>query len=605
MKKRIAVIHKDKCNPQGCGNYLCAKLCPVNRTGEDCVKEGDETTTKAIIDEVLCTGCGICPKRCPYGAIEIINLPKELDKPPIHRYGENSFALFSLPTPIFNKVVGILGKNGIGKSTAFKVLAGFLKANLGQFDQEITNKQVLDYFKGTQMQAFLEELFKNKITLAYKPQQVESLPKTFKGTVQDLLEKAANNKENTTTTNETKEASIKEIAESLDLTKYLQRKIANLSGGELQRVVIAATALKNANLTLFDEPSSYLDIKQRMKMSKFIKHLATNTDTDKAVMVIEHDLIILDFMTDLLNIMYGHDGVYGIVSQLKNVREGINQFLHGELTEENVRFRSRPLKFEGGVDKGQTLPDKLIEWTDLNKDYGPFKLNAGSGTIYKNEVIGIVGENGIGKTTFIKLLAGLEKPTNGELDKKLEVSYKGQYLDFQENTDLVADFLHEAVNNYNNQLVKPLELDKFLTKQLNQLSGGELQRVVVAKTLAKEADIYLLDEPSAYLDIEQRLLITKVIKRFAIEKEATVLVVDHDLLFLDNLSDRMLVFTGTPAKEGSLQGPLDRTEAMNLFLKELDITLRRDHQSKRPRINNPGSVKDREQRQQNNWYSSK
>ena len=124
MKRRIAVIHKDKCNPLGCGNYLCAKLCPVNRTGEDCVKEGDDTTTKAIIDEVLCTGCGICPKRCPYGAIEIINLPTSLNKSPIHRFGENSFALFSLPTPLFGKVAGVLGRNGIGKSTAFKILAG-------------------------------------------------------------------------------------------------------------------------------------------------------------------------------------------------------------------------------------------------------------------------------------------------------------------------------------------------------------------------------------------------------------------------------------------------------------------------------------------------
>ena len=599
MKRRIAVIHKDKCNPLGCGNYLCAKLCPVNRTGEDCVKEGDDTTTKAIIDEVLCTGCGICPKRCPYGAIEIINLPTSLNKSPIHRFGENSFALFSLPIPLFGKVAGVLGRNGIGKSTAFKILAGLFKANLGQYDKEITNKDVLEYFKGTQMQAFLEELFKGNITLSYKPQQVGLIPKNFKGTTKELLKKANSN------TKDDSDKQIQEVAKALDLTPYLDRNISELSGGELQRTVIAATVLKDANLILFDEPSSYLDIKQRIKVSQFIRSLAENknkSQNQNAVMVIEHDLIILDFMTDLLNIMYGHDAVYGIVSGVKNTREGINQFLDGQLKEENVRFRSTPLKFEGGVDKGETLPVELISWEDLKLKYEHFALNANSGTIYKNEVIGILGENGIGKSSFIKMLAGLQKPSSGSLNEEISVSYKGQYLDYQDDETLVAEFLHLAVTNYSTQLVKPLSLDKYLTKKLNELSGGELQRVVVAKTLAQEADLYLLDEPSAYLDIEQRLLITKVIKRFAIEKETTVLVVDHDLMFLDNISDRLMVFTGKPGIEGNLQGPMGKVEGMNTFLKELGITLRRDPQSKRPRINKPGSVKDREQRAANKLY---
>ena len=132
---RIAVIEKEKCHPDRCGNFLCARLCPVNRTGSDCIVQGEDG--KAFIHANLCTGCGICPKRCPFGAIHIINLPEALDKPPVHQYiDDNGFRLFNLPTPSFGKVVGVLGKNGIGKSTALKVLAGVLKPNFGKFSGE-------------------------------------------------------------------------------------------------------------------------------------------------------------------------------------------------------------------------------------------------------------------------------------------------------------------------------------------------------------------------------------------------------------------------------------------------------------------------------------
>ena len=164
MRKRIAVIDREKCHPNDCGNYLCAKLCPVNRAGADCITPG-EPDKKARIDEFLCTGCGICPARCPFGAITILNLPETLDKPPVQRYGENMFELFSLPTPLFGKVVGILGKNGIGKSTALKILAGMLRPNLGQWKNPPEFKEVIQYFKGSEMQRFLERLQKGEIVM--------------------------------------------------------------------------------------------------------------------------------------------------------------------------------------------------------------------------------------------------------------------------------------------------------------------------------------------------------------------------------------------------------------------------------------------------------
>lgn len=571
-----------------CGNYLCAKLCPVNRAGADCIFPGDDPAKKARIDEFLCTGCGICPNRCPFGAIQIINLPDTLNKDPVHRYGQNMFELYSLPSPIFGQVTGIIGKNGIGKSTALKIMGNLLKPNLGKWQNPPEFKEVIAYFKGTETQKFLEKLHRNEITLSYKPQQVDLIPKQFSGTVKELLAKI-----------DTKDQ-LHKIAEQLQLTHFLDNDISTISGGELQRTAIAAAVLKDANLFLFDEPTSYLDIKQRINVSLFIRSLAV---PEKSIISIEHDLIILDYMTDLINIMYGQEGAFGVVSGVKSTREGINAFLDGFLKEENVRFRDRPLKFDKTQDARKNLPRSLISWDNLQKQLGKFHLQTERGTLYKNEIVGVLGENGIGKTSFIKILAGLTSPDAGSVDTQIKVAYKPQYL--ETGSDLiVSDFLQVAVDKYPHQLIKPLDIEKLFGQKLSELSGGQLQRVAIAHCLSQDAQLFLLDEPSAYLDVEQRLIISKVIKTVAQERDVTILVVDHDLLFMDYISDRLIVFSGTPAKNGLLRGPFPLEEGMNTFLSDIGITLRRDPASHRPRINNPGSVKDREQREENKWYYS-
>lgn len=583
MRKRLAIIDREKCHPTECGNYLCIKLCPVNRTGADCIFKGDDN--KARIDELLCTGCSICSTRCPYGAITIINLPETLNKPPIHRYGENMFELYSLPTPIFGKVSGIVGKNGLGKSTAFKILSGLLVPNLGNLTEQSSFQNLINYFKGTETQKFLEEVKKQNIKLSYKPQMVELIPKTFQGTVRELLEKINKDK-------------LKEISDKLKLNNFLDTNITKISGGELQRVAIAATVLKKANLYLFDEPTSYLDIKQRIQMSKFI-HSLPNQNT--AAMVIEHDLIILDYMAESVNIMYGNEGSFGIVSGIKPTREGINVFLDGFLKEENIRFRDNPVKFDKARDKKRLIENELLSWNKLSKKLGNFALTAESGTLNKGEIVGILGENGIGKTSFVKLLAGVIE--SKQISTNIKVSYKEQYL--QTESDLtVAEFLQDAIERYNHQLIKPFDLEKLFSQKLSELSGGQLQRVAIAHCLSKDAELFLLDEPSAYLDVDQRLLLAKVLRNLAEERDISILVVDHDLMFIDQIADRLLVFSGVPAKEGLLKGPFSMEEGMNKFLESLNITLRRDLTSRRPRINKENSVKDREQRQANKWYYS-
>tara|TARA_Y100000310_G_scaffold339842_1_gene433780 strand:- start:3478 stop:5229 length:1752 start_codon:yes stop_codon:yes gene_type:complete len=580
--KRIAVVDNEKLKDMQQKSHI-QSLCPVNRAGTECIKiESDKLLT---IDEHTCIGCGICVKAAP-DSIKIVNLPEILERDPIHRYGENEFALFSLPNVLFGKVIGMLGVNGIGKSSAISVLAGILKPNFGNLKNKKTNyEQLINFFKGTEMQLFFEKVKNKDIKVSFKPQKIELIPKTQKGKVKTLLKKVDEKKK------------LKEVAKTLEIDNILDNDIKKISGGELQRVAIAAAVLKKANLYIFDEPTSYLDIKQRINVSKFIRNLA---DEETAVIVVEHDLIIFDYISDLSHIMYGSEDVYGSVSGLKPVKNSMNIYLSGYLKEENIRFRDKQVKFEGKKPFIKKESAELVSWKDIKKKLDKFSLSAKDGKICKGEVIGVLGENGIGKTTFVKILAGEIKNDKGKLNENVKVSYKPQYIESSD--ELVITVLKVALDKYVNQIIDPLNIKPLLLKKLNELSGGELQRVAIALCLSKESDLYLLDEPSAYLDVEQRLNVTKVIRDFMEHTGRSALIVDHDLLFLDYLSDKLMVFDGIPAKEGTVQGPYLMEEGMNIFLKKLNITLRRDKESQMPRINKLDSIMDREQKEKGRYY---
>ncbi len=640
---RIVIVEKEKCNSEGCGGYLCARVSPSNRAGKEAFYK-DIDGKIGVNEELVSDIDRIAVNKCPFGALKLINLPAQLREKPVNRYGKNGFVLYRLPIPIFGKVVGILGRNGIGKSTAVKILAGVMDANLGQLKEEndesvaastgatairpsdamkegasaegvgpvgeeprrlenrpgarqavasgaggATINELIQHFKGTEAQGYFEKLRDRKITLSYKPQQVEQVAQAYDGKVGALLQRI----------NERDEAGFGRIAKELQIDHLLDRDIKVLSGGELQRVAIAATMLKKANVLFLDEPTNYLDIKQRIRTGEFIRETA-NPET--AVMLVDHDLIILDFMSELTHILYGQENGYGIVSQPKATKAGINVYLEGYLKEENVRFRDHRIVFpKHAFEKAMTKDATLCAWPAIKKRLGVFTLESAPGTIQKHDIIGILGENGIGKTSFVKELARIEGETSKGV---LRISYKPQYLDETEGFSperVVLDFLQDALK-YENQLMKPLELAPLFEKRLSELSGGQLQRVIIARCLAADADLFLLDEPSAYLDVEQRLRMARIIKEMMEEKGKACLVVDHDLLFVDYLSEKLIVFEGEPGKHGKAKGPFPMQEGMNRFLKGLGITFRRDEENNRPRANKFESVKDREQKSSGKLY---
>ncbi|KOB75586.1 Ribonuclease L inhibitor-like protein, partial [Operophtera brumata] len=516
---RIAIVNADRCKPKRC-RQECKKSCPVVRMGKLCI-EVTPNDKIATISEELCIGCGICVKKCPFDAITIINIPSNLEKHTTHRYSKNSFKLHRLPIPRPGEVLGLVGQNGIGKSTALKILAGKQKPNLGRFTDPPDWQEILSHFRGSELQNYFTKILEDDLKALIKPQYVDQIPKAVKGTVGQLMDKKDEMKNQ------------KEICRMLDLTHIRGREIAALSGGELQRFACAMVCIQDADIFMFDEPSSYLDVKQRLNAARTIRSLI---HPDKFIIVVEHDLSVLDYLSDFICCLYGLPGAYGVVTMPFSVREGINIFLDGFVPTENMRFRTESLVF------------KVAESAN-EEEMGDFSLYVKSGEFSDSEILVLLGENGTGKTTFIRMLAGA-----GHLPQ-LHISYKPQKISPKSQGLFITDVL------------KPMKIEEIMDQEVQNLSGGELQRVALVLCLGKPADVYL-----------------------------------HDFIMATYLADRVIVFEGTPSSKATAHAPQSLLNGMNKFLELLGITFRRDPNNFRPRINKHSSVKDIEQKRAGQYF---
>ncbi|KAL0253600.1 hypothetical protein I308_100974 [Cryptococcus tetragattii IND107] len=592
---RVAIISDDKCKPKRC-RQECKRSCPVVKMGKLCI-EVNPSDKKAFISEELCIGCGICVKKCPFEAIQILNLPTNLESHVTHRYAANAFKLHRLPTPRPGQVLGLVGTNGIGKSTALKILSGKLKPNLGRYDDPPEWQEILKHFRGSELQNFFTKVLEDDIKAVTKPQYVDQIPRSIKVpnmTVGKMFDR------------QTELPNRAELEEDLELKHLQSREVSQLSGGELQRFAIGIASVRKADVYMFDEPSSYLDIRQRLAAARVIRGLVNPTNY---VIVVEHDLSTLDYLSDFICVLYGVPGTYGVVTMPYSVREGINIFLDGMIPTENLRFRDESLTFKISetVDEVQAPKTRRYQYPNMTKTLGNFKLHVDEGEYSDSEILVMLGENGMGKTTLVQLLGGKMEPDEGKDKISLRVSMKPQTISpkFPGSVRMLllkrikGAFMHPQ---FNSDVMKPMNIEPIMDQDVQTLSGGELQRVAICLVLGVPADVLLIDEPSAYLDSEQRIVASKVIKKFVMSSKRTAFIVEHDFIMATYLADRVIVFDGQPGKESWARKPEGLLTGMNKFLKSLDITFRRDPTNFRPRINKMDSLKDKEQKAEGAYF---
>ncbi len=599
---RIAIVDENKCKPDKCSKE-CIHGCPPQKSGKHVIEIEDigklqinnlpkDKKQIAKIVEDLCIGCNICVKRCPFNAIKIINLPDEIPSDIIHRYNKNGFRLYKLPTIKQNIIIGIIGENGVGKTTLIDILSNTIRPNFENFTNILSDKEIVSKFRGTSLQDYFNNLYKKKLTFSIKQQKIKKYIQNI--TVSEFI----------------KNIPINDSFYSLEINKILEKHLHILSGGELQRLICWKTASIKADVYIFDEPSNFLDIKQRLEISKLITSLK---DNNKYVLVIEHDLSMLDYIADELYIIYGKPSAYGIVSVPLTPLEGINMYLNGYIPTENIRFREEEFNLKPVNDIPNTeniITTNSINFSSTKIKYHQFELKIPSGIINLESINVILGENGTGKTTFINWLTQ---------NLEIGISIKEQTPDISQFKNLTVEtYLQNIIGiklvepSFQTDVVKPLNINKILNRKMIELSGGELQKVLIVSCLGKKASIYLLDEPSANLDIENRLNVIKAIKKFIINNKKCCFIIEHDIMmsvsFAQEQNSKIILVSKESETDNNkvciVSEPMNFNSGINTFLQQLNITMRLSTHN-RPRINKYNSRLDNEQKKSGIYYGTK
>jgi ATP-binding cassette subfamily E protein 1 len=618
-KTKIAIINAERCKPDKC-NFECGLICPPNRQKKECIRIVDiedllgKKKRIAQIVEDECIGCGLCSRACPHSALILVQIPSELTQHIIHRYGLNGFKLYKMPLLKQGKIFGLIGQNGIGKSSIMNILSNKLKPNFEVSSQpQPTDQEIIGHFKGTEMLKYMTALYKGALKIATKPQHVDQLTQYLKSksldpTIGEWIEKKS--------TYGTLDPWYQQVIDTLELTALLNTKVVTCSGGELQRLVCCTTLLTRSDVYIFDEFTNFLDVRQKLNVAKMIERLVEGEGFDRYVVIVEHDMAILDYISDFVCILYGTPSAYGVVSQPLTTANGINTYFDGYIKSENMRFRKNEYNLVAlDVCESQDMKfsDSTIRYPEHTVNYPNFSLCIKEGVVpVEGSLNVILGNNGAGKTTLIRYIVDAIGSS---------VSYKPQYLsveEFKKNGSFptVEDFFMNTIpHSYMNELfrsdvVGPMNIQDIAKRKLNQLSGGECQRFWLVYCLGQSSHVYLIDEPSSMLDIEQRIIVTKVIKRFVVHNRKIAFIVEHDMMMAVSFGNEMKcsaiivdqMIDQDGCKHSTAHPPVAFNVGLNQFLKSLDVTFRTDEKNKRPRINKSLSVKDREQKLSGQYY---
>ncbi|KAI8831873.1 P-loop containing nucleoside triphosphate hydrolase protein [Chytridium lagenaria] len=530
----LPIVSTDKCKPKKC-RQECKKGCPVVRMGKLCIEVSPASKS---------------PTSLKNSALVVVSVSRNVHSRPSTLSLADQLGEGNCRCPGPGQVLGLVGTNGIGKSTALKILAGKDAPDW---------EEILRHFRGSELQNYFTKILE------------DNLKGDHQTTSSGVLDR--------------------------ELSIFWRRTSA---------FRIGFAAIREADIFMFDEPSSYLDVKQRLNAAQVIRSLLNPTSY---VIVVEHDLSVLDYLSDFICVLYGMPSAYGVVTLPFSVREGINIFLDGMVPTENLRFRDESLTFRLAETADELIVDKMrrFMYPQMVKDLGGFHLTVEAGGFTDSEILVMLGQNGTGKTTFIKMLAGLLPADGEEQVPELKVSYKPQKIAPKFPGTVRQLFLKKIRpmfmhQQFQSDVVKPLQIENIIDQEVMTLSGGELQRVALVLCMGQPADIYLIDEPSAYLDSEQRIIAAKVIKKFIFHSQKTAFIVEHDFIMATYLADRVIVYEGEPSVKATACKPEALLRGMNRFLKTLEITFRRDPTNFRPRINKMDSVKDKEQKLNGQYF---
>ena len=504
--------------------------------------------------------------------------------------------------------LGLIGKNGSGKTTLMEILAGRIfdyqgriqsakQLRIGYLSQDLelnpdltVHQEVLQVFN--HQQQLEDQMLELMLELEDHPDNAQLLQKLAQ--TQDRHEQNGGYQY---------ELSIKQALTGLGFCPVDQGlKTKSLSGGQRNRVALAKILLQDPDLLLLDEPTNHLDI----RATEWLEHYL-NKVFNGAVLMISHDRYFLDRVVhkvlELRNQQLKiYRGNYSAYLQTKNLEqltqareykkqqkfiaqeeEFIRRNIAGQKTKQAQGRRTKLERLERiqapeSVDKSMRLQfnpqirggNEILHCREVSKQFGQKQIFSGLNCdIHRGDVVGILGANGTGKTTFLRLIRGEQSPSTGVVrtGHNLNFGYIDQELSGLDEHSSVIDEVRQmrlrwTESEVRNFLAAFLFVGDEVFKMVADLSGGERSRLLLSKLLLENPNVLLLDEPTNHLDIQAR----EALEAALMDYSATILMISHDRYFLSKLANKLLIFAEAevefyPGTYAEYQRDLEETAA--------------------------------------------